>query len=127
MVMIRFMSRFDFGQTNEKLSEKQIQSQIINYLNWNGFTVWRQNTGAMEQEYKGTKRLVRFGKVGMADIIGLRKKDGKFIAVECKRPTSKNTLTQQQAMFLETIKISGGIAFMATSIADVERELTRYL
>lgn len=118
------MVRFDFGQTKQVLSEKQIQSQIIDYLNSNGFTVWRQNTGVMEKEYKGVKRLVRFGKVGMADIIGLRKKDGRFIAVEVKRPTTRKNLTEQQSMFLKTIKISGGIAFVATSIDEVERELT---
>lgn len=102
-------------------SEKQIQDCIMNYLLINGVFCWRNNTGATTyQNSQGRKRMVRYGKVGSADILGLLK-DGRFLAIEVKRPKGK--LTKHQEIFLDRVIESNGIAFVATSIDDVMREL----
>lgn len=47
--------------------------------------------------------------------------DGKFVAIEVKKPGGKMTLLQEQ--FQHDIRAAGGIAFVATSAEDVAREL----
>lgn len=47
--------------------------------------------------------------------------DGKFVAIEVKRPSCKLTALQEQ--FLHDVRAAGGIAFVAYSVEDVVREL----
>lgn len=112
------------------LTEHQIMSLIHDFLRYKGLAVWRMNTGAVKSEYtyktgpkKGTtkSRMVRFATPGFADLVGIYK--GRFMAIEVKRPSTKKDLTPWQESFLETVKLKGGIAFVATSIEDVEKEL----
>jgi hypothetical protein len=53
---------------------------------------------------------------GSSDIIGVAK-DGRMIAIECKRPGKKPT--PEQEFFLNEVKRRGGIAFVATSYEEV--------
>ena len=104
--------------------ERQITHSIIEYLNYQGFYVWKSNTGAMELPNKnGTSRLVRFGKAGMSDIIGLQRGTGRFVALEVKRPSTRNRTTTAQDSFLALVKEYGGIAGVVTSIDDVKEKL----
>lgn len=73
---------------------------------------WRNNTGR-----KGN---VSFGMVGSSDILGIMT-GGRFLAIEVKKPGGK--LSEAQRDFIEDINIRGGLAFMATCIEDVEKEL----
>ncbi len=105
-------------------SERQLTHSIIEYLNYQGFYVWRENTGAMTMENKnGSKRYVRFGEKGMSDIVGLRREDGKFVAIEVKLPTTVKRVTPAQESFLEMIRHHNGIALVVTSIEDLEQKL----
>lgn len=63
------------------------------------------------------------GPEGSSDIIGILP-DGKFIGIECKRPGQKATDVQKN--FLRTISENHGVAFVATSIEDVQSELDAY-
>ena len=56
---------------------------------------------------------------GIADLLVCL--DGKFIAIEVKRPGCKPT--PLQIKFLDEIRRAGGIAFIASSLEDVVREL----
>ena len=47
--------------------------------------------------------------------------DGKFVAIEVKRPGYK--MTDKQELFQHEVRASGGIAFVAYSVDDVVREL----
>ena len=47
--------------------------------------------------------------------------EGKFVAIEVKRP--KGRLTDGQEKFLHNVRAAGGIAFVAYSVDDVVREL----
>lgn len=47
--------------------------------------------------------------------------DGKFVAIEVKRPQGK--LTDGQERFLHNVRAAGGIAFVAYSVDDVVAQL----
>src|SRR3990167_10893916 len=98
------------------MSEQDIVNSILDYLNLKGHRCWRNNTGAFPFESKGVRRYIRAGFPGSSDIIGIAK-DGKFIAVEVKKPGGK--LTENQMKFLEMIGNNGGYAILAFSIDDV--------
>lgn len=58
---------------------------------------------------------------GLPDIIGTYK--GWFIGIETKLPGKENTLTKIQAHTLLLIKRAGGLAFMMTTVAQVDKLL----
>ncbi len=93
-----------------------MQIQIQEYLALKGIYCWRNNSGMLTDRH-GIH--VRFGKVGSADIIGIAP-DGKFLAIEVKRPNGRYKPTPAQMEFLEEIKARGGYAGVATSIEDVD-------
>jgi len=102
-----------------KLSEKQIQRQIIEMLNYSGCFVYGQNAGQIPIEgMNGKTRMIKVGKKGIADIIGLRKSDGKFVAIEVKTPERRGNVTFYQQQFLEQVKEYGGITGVATSVEE---------
>ena len=98
-----------------KQSEKELQSAIIEYLTLNSIFHWRQNTGAFVAEYKGKKRIVRFGVPGISDILGVQR--GRLFAIEVKARGGK--LTYLQENFLKNVSDHGGIAIVARSLDDV--------
>ena len=105
-------------------TEIEIQTQIMRYLNCLPSIVpafWRQNTGGAYFKGKGGKnQFVRFGKKGISDILGIMN-DGKFLAIEVKRPGAKPTIHQKH--FLNEIHKAKGISIVATSIEDVNMRL----
>jgi hypothetical protein len=80
---------------------------------------FRSNTGAVVSEYKGRKRLVRFGVPGQADIFGVL--DSRAIFLEAK--SAKGKQSPAQKAFQEAVERAGGLYILARSIADVERVL----
>lgn len=101
------------------MTEKDICNNIVTALNFQGYCVWRVNTGAMKVD----SRFIRFNAVGTSDIIGMQKSTGKFVAIEVKKPGKEKTLTPAQLSFLEMVKLNGGIAFVATSVDDALNKL----
>ena len=96
------------------LKERDIQAAIINYLSlFDHVRVFRINVGAV----KFQDRFVRFGPKGMSDLIGIVQPSGRFLAIEVKTPTGKQT--DHQAAFQRTITEMGGIYVLARSIDDV--------
>lgn len=103
-------------------SEQSVVNACLDYLTWRGHFVWRNNSGFFTRDYTtkaGIHRrsATRVGKVGSSDIIGIAK-DGKMIAVECKR--EGNVPTEQQESFLAEVKKRGGYAIVATSVDDLQ-------
>ena len=83
-----------------------------------GATVWRNNTGALQDK---TGRLVRYGLCkGSSDIIGICQ-DGRFLAVEVK--TSTGQVRPEQVVFLDAVTRMGGRAGVARSVEDALRIL----
>lgn len=79
--------------------------------------VERMNSGAALV----SGRFIRFGFKGCPDVIG-QLKDGRLLGVEVKARNGK--LRPEQALFLEQIRVAGGVAFVARDLRDVSRELS---
>ena len=97
---------------------KYITNHVLQILPLKGIKAWRQNNLAV----RGRKFT---GLLGVSDVIGYQKRGGRFVAVEVKGP--KDTLSNEQIEFLESIKKAGGIAIVATSTQQFEKELKEQL
>ncbi len=103
------------------MSESEIQKSIINYLKvrrdyQHDLVFWRINTGAARLG----GRVVNYGYVGMADIIGVLR-GGRFMAIEVKAEKGKQSA--EQKVWQETVTNTGGIYILARSVDDVIRGL----
>ncbi len=94
---------------------------IITYLNLAGWHVWRNNTHGVYDQQKQAYRRLSYQQKGVADIIGFHRITGLFIAVEIK--TGSDTLSDDQTQFLNQVKSSNGLAFVAHTFDDF---LTKY-
>lgn len=111
-----------------KATEAQIQKAILDYLDAMKIPAFRRNTGAFAGEYKGKRRFVRFSEKGQSDIWGviparILEPGGLHFEIEVKRPGEKPTPEQDE--WLRSMAKAGCIAFVATSVEDVERALGR--
>ena len=96
------------------MSETRIVNAILLALgNRPGLRVWRQNTGAIKD---ANGRLVRFGLIGSADILGILAPSGRFVAIEVKTATGRQS--EQQRAFQQMIERHGGIYVLARSVDD---------
>lgn len=102
-----------------KPAERDVLAAILEYLPYAKQVAWfaRMNSGQYEVEYKGDTRLVRFGFKGCSDIIG-QLKDGRFLAIEVKKPGGEPT--EPQVEFLSKVQRHRGVAFVAHSLDDVQ-------
>jgi hypothetical protein len=99
----------------ERMTEHLLCNSIVEFLNYHGCKVWRQNAGMARMTDKyGKDRMIKIGHPGISDIIGVSK-TGKFIAIEVKLPERRRTVTTYQQMFLAEIHNHGGIAGVACS------------
>ena len=77
--------------------------------------IFRNNVGVLPDPRTGG--YIRFGlAVGSADLIGVLKPDGRFIALEIKTPTGKTT--PEQEAWLNTIRSFGGVAEVVRSVDE---------
>ena len=106
---------------NLGVSEHGLCNSIVEFLNYNGHYVWRQNAGMVEAVNKyGQKHRIQIGRKGVSDIIGVSK-SGTFIAIEVKLPERRRSVTAFQAMFLDDIRKHGGISGVACSEEEALR------
>ena len=124
------------GRRPPSRPEREVVREILKYLGTRtDVTAWRQNSGMLRGSYKGKERVIRFGGMaGMADIIGWQRERvaytglgvrwiiARFIAIECKGSPSAKPSPHQEA-FLNHVHASGGIAILASSVADVVEAL----
>lgn len=63
-------------------------------------------------------RVVRAGVGGKggSDLIGILRSSGRFVACECKVEGKKPT--HEQELFLDVVRLCGGLAFVARSVSD---------
>ena len=123
-------------------SESVIKSRIRKRLSKLGIVIWQQATGHGQTD---TGSQISFGLCrGSSDLIGIRKSDGKFVAIECKTPggfvrhvaalkramvknpagkplTDEEKRAFEQAMFIRLVLDSNGLAGFATSEDEAER------
>lgn len=92
-------------------------SQLIRLGTPDIAVLYRNNVGALKDS---TGRLVRYGLgVGSSDLIGIRKSDGRMVAIEVKVPGKNATPEQQQ--FLNIIKRHGGLAGVAHNVEEARK------
>ena len=122
-------------------SEAEIQREILRAVNLiPGIVMWRTNSRVLRMPGRGGRdRLVRFGGMkGISDLIGWRTgramfepgqgapdarigRLAQFVAIEVKRPGGHVTI--EQAAFLNSVRVAGGIAGVATSAEDAVKML----
>lgn len=100
-------------------SEHDVQSAVIRYLAYNGFFVWRNNSGMVRQAYKGKQRMIRLGIAGMPDVLAV--KDGQLYAFEIKLP--KNKPTPLQLRRHEELTQHGAKVFVTHSLDELMEQL----
>jgi hypothetical protein len=97
--------------------EQAIQAQILAYLRLKGYFVWKNSTVGIK---KPDGSYIPSHAKGVSDILGLTK-EGRFLAIEVKRPGGK--LSPHQEAFLEAIRANKGIGLVAFSLSEVEKVL----
>lgn len=98
--------------------EQVLVNSCLDYINRIGHFAWRQNQGAVQAEYKGRKRFVRFSGVdGISDIIGVLRPSGRMLAVEVK--VKPNKPSEKQKQFLALVEARGGLAILVYSIEEL--------
>ena len=105
---------------SKSIPEKQIQSAILDWLRWNKILCWRNNAGKIFFKQNGKARMYQGGLAGQGDIFFVLR-GGKFGSIEVKRQGNKPTSLQQK--WIAQVNKLGGIAFIAHSIEEVEKEL----
>jgi hypothetical protein len=102
-------------------SETEIMQQILLALGAHpACRIWRMNTGALPDQHG---RLIRFGVPGMADIIGLLRPSGRFLAIEVKTLTGRQS--DQQRAFQRMVEAAGGIYILARSVDEAVEAVLR--
>lgn len=101
------------SKKQDKMSEADIQYACLQYLRLNHIFCWKAHTVGIKKE---SGSYIPSGMRGVSDILGILP-DGRFLAVECKKP--KNKLSEFQREFLENIKNNGGVALVVYSLDDL--------
>jgi len=83
---------------------------------------WRNNTtGVFDPKFGGFRQFNAIGTIkGVADILGVLRKDGRLFACEVKKPGGK--LRPEQAVFLKEVNECGGIGIMVKSVDELTKE-----
>jgi len=100
-------------------TETEVKAECVQAATLCGALIWRNNVGVFTTRHG---EHIRAGLcVGSADLIGITK-DGKFLAIECKKEIG-GIVSKEQTAWLETITEKGGVAIVATCAEDVIRVL----
>lgn len=111
------MAETESSGMKPKLSEHDIQSQILDWLKAKHIFHWRANTGSSGPMFhNGKRRFVRFGPKGCPDIFAVI--GGRLIGIEVKVPG--NEQSEHQRWFEAELVNAGGIYFIANSLKDAE-------
>lgn len=104
----------------KKLTEKQIENAILDYLSYLPGCYWKNNSvGVYDVARKVHRKPGKYFRPGVSDILGIDN-TGRFIAIEVK--TAKGRLSENQKLFLEDVNKNGGLGFVARSIECVKKE-----
>lgn len=102
--------------------EKEVQNAVLEFLMYKKIFCWRNNNVGLFNAKSGSfMRMPKYAMKGISDILGILP-NGTFFAIEIKRDKSSKP-TEDQVEFIRNIIRNKGIAFVATSIEDVEKNL----
>ena len=97
------------------MSETQLSTAIREALLATGKVIlWRNNTGKLQDR---TGRWVTYGLgVGGADLVGMLRGSGRFVAFEVKMPNGR--VTPEQVAWHRVVNASGGYAVIVRSVGE---------
>lgn len=98
-----------------KISETQIQKQIMDYLISQRILYWRLNTQGIQHFSQGRQFFKPNPNRGMADILAIL--NGRAFWIEVK--SAKGKLSPEQILFAEKVVQQGCLYIVAKSIDDV--------
>jgi len=108
-------------KTRATAREQPVVNAVLVYLRTHGIFAFRVNTQGVPL-HDGSGGYRPAPTTGISDILGVLP-DGRFLAVECKRPHG-GTVSTAQSVFLGRIRGSGGLALVARSVEEVVTALT---
>jgi hypothetical protein len=101
-------------------SEAQLQAVILDWLAAVGILAFRMNVGAIvKEDASGKKRTIRFGVLGMADILAFPR--GRICWIEIKAPDGRQS--QWQRSFQAQVERHGHRYVLARSLEEVQDAL----
>ena len=103
-------------------TEKATQKACLDYLGAAKIFHYRNNSGVTIAEYKGKKRLIRFGATGSPDIVAVI--NGRYIGFEVKDIKGKQS--ESQVAFQEALERAGGAYHLIKSIDDFINIIATY-
>lgn len=106
--------------------EKDIENLVLEWLSWKGIFAWKnQSVGVYDSRkkvYRKSKNKYHIN--GVSDILGILP-DGKHLAIEIKTPQRKNTTSDDQQLFIDSINAFNGIGFVAWTLDMVIERLEK--
>lgn len=90
------------------MKESELQRKILNYIKSKGHYCFK---------------VIQANKSGVPDVIVCRHPDGKFIALEIKRPSVKAKGSELQEYNVSCINEAGGQALVVNNLDDVKKLL----
>jgi hypothetical protein len=132
------------GKGRKKPTANQTTEDVLRFLGYSGYVVWRNNTTGIFDPSQTVAKLLRFvnglkgkptgeeiakcfvfrknqGRNGIPDVIGYEKKTGRFISVEVK--AGKDKLSAEQDFFIKQAKRNGCEAYVVRSFDDLLEQL----
>ena len=98
--------------------EAPVLHACLKWLHTRGVFVWRNNSGTAWINGQP----VSFGYPGSADILGILP-DGRFLAVECKSATGRQS--DKQVKFQQKIEANSGVYLLVRSEQELEEKWAR--
>lgn len=102
---------------------EHMTADILTYLDAHGFSAWGQPNRGEYDPKTGKWRPYPNARRGVADILGFRRTDGRFLGVEIKASTDRPR--PEQTVFLNELQAAGGLAFIAYSFAGFVQSFQR--
>jgi len=93
-----------------KPNTNNLTKSIVSWLNYNGFVAWRNNNNSVYSVKQQVFRKNPLQKLGVFDIIGFRKSDGKHIEIEIK--TGRDRISDSQINHLNELCLNNCIGFV---------------
>lgn len=106
------------------IPESAVIQEVKEVIKVTGLKIQRINTGCFVIGTGRNRRFIKTADAGTCDFEGYDNK-GRFVAIECKRPTG-GRLSPAQRERIEDINRKGGVAFVAHSGEEALEKLKQY-
>ena len=106
------------------IPESEVIQQVKQVIKVTGLKIQRINTGCFTIGEGANRRFIKTADAGTCDFEGYDN-IGRFVAIECKRPSGGKLSPAQEAR-INDINRKGGVAFVAHSGEEALKKLREY-